>query len=195
VLQNSYDGIKLTQGFGQTVGVRFLYRIAKRFGLDTGIFGSFKNYTASTNFATASPANQVVQKTSLNVVQVPLNIVIDAFQNPEWRVYTKAGVTYQLVATGNYEWRDGSSTDFNLLTNNVSVSPAALGDTPNRNNVLAADKNNALLLNIGMGVSYRIARRISILCEPTYQHALKGIGNHSDMINTVSLTVGASYVL
>ncbi len=196
VLQNSYDGIKSTQGTGQTVGVRFLYRIAKHFGLETGIFGSFKNYTAAANFATAGLPSQTVQKTSLNIVQIPLNMVIDAFQNPEWRVYAKAGVTYQLVANGNYQWQDGSTTAFNILTNSLSTTPpTVISDRPINNDIFATSKNNSFLLNVGTGFSYRIGRRISLICEPTYQHALKGIGNHADMINTVSVVIGANYVL
>ena len=162
-----------------------------------GIFGSFKNYQSAKDYATASLPSEVVQKTSLNLVQIPLNMVVDAFENSEWRVYARAGITYNLVANGSYVWRNGAQTDFNLLNNqtNYTSNSPSLTVKENNKSVTNYDANNSLSLNMGMGVAHRINRNISILIEPTYQHALKGIGTHSDLINTVSLTFGAVYAL
>ncbi len=195
VIQNSYDGIKLTEGFGTTLGAKVFCRIAKRFGLETGILGSFKNYKAAKDYATASPPSEVVQKTSINIIQIPLNIVIDAFESPEWRVYAKTGITYNTIANGSYTWRNGAQTEFNLLENPVKVIDNSNIIRENNRDLTSPQVNSSLSLNMSMGVSRRINRHISILCEPTYQHALKGIGTHSDMINTVSLTFGATYTL
>ncbi len=136
-----------------------------------------------------------MQKPSINVVQIPLNIVIDAFESPEWRVYAKTGLTYNTIANGTYTWRNGAKTDFDLFTNPVTITDKSSIARENNRDLTSTQVNSAFSINMGMGFARRINRHLSILCEPTYQHALQGIGTHSDLINTVSLTFGATYTL
>lgn len=168
-----------------------------RFAIETGINYSLKRFyeekTFTLNPTDNPPFNQVLEKrqVTINTLEVPVGLRVDTYRNRHIRLYVNAGFSvhaalwnvYLKERTASGIEPDGSvlveyQTSERLPAENGLVQGGSMGS------------NLYFSANVGMGIEFKANERSSLFLQPTYRHALKGIGPDNEPFHSMSLLIG-----
>ncbi len=130
---------------------------------------------------------------SAHIISLPLNVKQNILHGKKLRVYALGGATLSTIFAID-ENKNESVQSLNS-GNSSFTTPASRLSLPS----YSSSTSNKLLLslNVGAGVEYKMAKKISIFAQPVlkYQVSTNGVGSLNDKVHSLSIEVGVKTTL
>ena len=130
---------------------------------------------------------------SAHIISLPINVKQNILRNKKLRVYALGGATLSTIFAID-ENKNESVQSLSAANSNFTPTPSRLS-LPSYNG--STSNKPILSLNVGAGVEYKVAKKISIFAQPVlkYQVSTNGIGSLNDKVHSLSLEVGVKTTL
>ncbi len=202
-LEERLDRFAIGYGGGLSLGMEF-----GRWELETGAIYASRQYPVGLLYLQGSVGGgfkgDLLERSQLNILNVPLHIRYNFLQHRQWRAYALAGASVQAVfLASHYTVEDPS---YFYLPPSPSPPAPGMGQEETAIDRVRQEglgwfeggtfEENAYLTgNVGIGVERYISPRWSIFTQPTFQYSLQyfgiGLGANSDRVNSLTFLVGA----
>ncbi len=183
------------QGLGFTLGAN-----RGRYSFETGLFFDKKIYAPadvrlekSSNIS-ANAHLEKLEDIKINSVQIPIQFSFDVVKRKRWSAFALLGATTHIIMQAKY---DKSRSFVGYAFRPIpTIEPELEIAKPKYDDGLLAARtfsgNTYGSVNAGLGATYKITPRWSMLGQAKYQYflPLDGIGPNSDKINTYSFWLG-----
>ena len=171
-------------GAGGSVGLQVEYLLARRWRLSTGYLQAIKRYEAGSgdyHLPTAWPSPWALTEVTANcrIIDVPLNLRYDVWQQPQRRAFVSGGLSSLFMRREDYDYQyDAGGKTYNSAWQFLNYS-----------------NHPFQVLNLSVGYEQSLSQRWALQVEPYLKLPLGGVGYGAVRLQSAGVFFSLKYGL
>ncbi len=177
---NSSINFSSTAFAGTNFSAQVEYQLSNRWSLSTGVILSNKKYQTDEDVMYGGKKAKGLDG-SCQVLDIPIMASYKISATPRFAFYTSFGFSSYLMLSENYKYLTVSNSSYSTTTRTWDTK--------------VEGKNNEWfkLINVSLGVNYRLNDHWSLLAEPFAKLPMAGVGEGKVLLSSTGLFLGIKY--